>query len=115
MGRAKVSGNWCVKLESMGTLKHRTRSISFRITEEEFIELRQAAIADEAPSVSEFARRAVFRLIRETPEVISATTQMRKIDRRLSRLQQLLERKTQRSSEGAVTDRTQRSTEIPEA
>jgi hypothetical protein len=114
MGRAKVSGSWCVELESMGTLKHRTRSISFRITEEEFMELRRAAIEDEAPSVSEFARSAVFRLIRDTPEIISATTQMRKIDRRLFRLERLLERKT-RSPEGTVTDCTQRSTEIPEA
>jgi hypothetical protein len=76
----------------MGSLKHRTRSVSFRVTEEEFLELRGAAIAAEAPSVSEFARGAVFRLIRDAPKVFSATTQMRKIDRRLSRLERILNR-----------------------
>lgn len=43
--------------------KRRTRAVNFRLSEEEFEELKRACVAEGARSMSDFARTAVWRMI----------------------------------------------------
>lgn len=43
--------------------KRRTRAVNFRVSEEEFQELKKACATQGARSVSEFARKAVWRMV----------------------------------------------------
>ena len=45
----------------MSILKPRNRLVNFRLTEEEFVYLREACLAQGARSISDFARSAVLR------------------------------------------------------
>jgi hypothetical protein len=69
--------------------KRRTRAINFRLSEEEFRELKRACAAGGARSVSDFARAAVCRMVVGGIEAgPAAGTEI--IDRRLDQLQQQL-------------------------
>ncbi len=69
--------------------KRRTRAINFRLSEEEFRELKRACAAGGARSVSDFARTAVWRLVISSFETEPATGSA-KIEMRLAQLQQQL-------------------------
>jgi hypothetical protein len=47
----------------LAVLKPRTRLISFRLSEEEYLKLRGACLANGARSISEFARQALQRTV----------------------------------------------------
>lgn len=55
----------------MSILKPRNRLVNFRLTEEEFVHLRDACVAQGARSISDFARSAVLRQA-ENPSANSA-------------------------------------------
>ncbi len=55
----------------MSILKPRNRLVNFRLTEEEFVYLREACVAQGARSISDFARSAVLRQAdRPTPSPV---------------------------------------------
>ncbi len=49
----------------MVVFKRKTRMISFRLSEEEYTFLHQASLSTGARSISDFARDALFRLLRD--------------------------------------------------
>lgn len=70
----------------MAVLKPRTRLVNFRLSEEEFQNLRAACASQGARSVSEFARGAVLHLMQagEAPE--AAERRLSHLDERVSEL-----------------------------
>ncbi len=60
----------------MSILKPRNRLVNFRLTDEEFVYLREQCVAQGARSISDFARGAVLRQAdRSAPAPESSTTQ----------------------------------------
>lgn len=70
--------------------KPRTRAINFRLSEDEFEELKRACAAEGARSLSDFARRAVWRMIMRDADTRLPGGSKDKINRRLDKLQEQL-------------------------
>jgi hypothetical protein len=70
--------------------KRRTRAINFRLSEEEFEELKRACAARGARSLSDFARTAVWRMITHGLDTLPLGAVAEDIDGRLDKLQQQL-------------------------
>lgn len=74
----------------MSVLKPRNRLVNFRLTEEEFDQLRQACGDQGARSLSDFARSAVMRQV-EQPNSAQPLNQLGEVvDQLENRLQQML-------------------------
>jgi uncharacterized protein (DUF1778 family) len=69
--------------------KRRTRAINFRLSEEEFRELKRACASGESRSVSDFARTAVWRMVADCLGAEPAAG-AEKIELRLSQIEQQL-------------------------
>lgn len=89
----------------MAVLKRRTRVVSFRLSEEEYMELRNSCIAQGARSVSDYARAAACRLAgaRNGSQESTVEVTIRKLfgsyqelDREVKRLARLIEEPSQR-------------------
>lgn len=70
----------------MPVFKRRTRTVNFRLSEEEFESLRKACLAEGARSLSDFARSVVCRSLGGASEAFSLREGMRRIDLRLDML-----------------------------
>jgi uncharacterized protein (DUF1778 family) len=70
--------------------KPRTRAINFRLSEDEFEELKRACAAEGSRSLSDFARRAVWRMIVQDIDAGLPGTARDRINRRLDKLQEQL-------------------------
>lgn len=70
--------------------RRRTRTVNFRLSEQEFEQLQRACAAEGARSLSDFARSAVSRLAAVAPGA-SIDPGMERIDRRLESLQRQLD------------------------
>lgn len=69
--------------------KRRTRAINFRLSEEEFLELKRACASGDSRSISDFARTAVWRMVVDClgAEPVAGAE---KIELRLSQIEQQL-------------------------
>lgn len=75
----------------MTVLKSRTRSVTFRLSLDEFELLKQVCIATKARSVSDFTREAVLdRVAMRLGENISLSTDLRTLNGRLQALDSVL-------------------------
>lgn len=73
--------------------KRRTRAVNFRLSEEEFEELKRACVAEGARSLSDFARTAVWRMIAtgfNTLPSAAVADRLDKLQQQLSELAGLL-------------------------
>lgn len=81
----------------MTVFKRRTRMVNFRLSEEEYKELKNTCLANGARSVSDFARLAVYRMVdggglsqRLEWTVRDLTGKVEELDREVKRLSRLL-------------------------
>lgn len=74
----------------MSVLKPRNRLVNFRLTEEEFEELRRSSAAQGARSVSDFARGAVMRQVEQprVAESLAGLERLREVDEMVIHLEQ---------------------------
>ena len=71
----------------MSVLKRRNRLVNFRLTEQEYLELKQACSTQGGRCLSEFARTAAFGLARSNTLLEGSTQeQLLTLDRKLSAL-----------------------------
>lgn len=79
----------------MAVFKRRTRTVNFRLSEEEFESLRKACLAEGARSMSDFARSVVCSSLGGHREAFTLREGMRHIDTRLDMLQRELKELTE--------------------
>jgi len=65
--------------------------VNFRLSEEEYEELKKACASEGARSVSDFARTAVWRMVAQGSDAQSLPAATHRIDRRLDSLEQQLQ------------------------
>ena len=74
----------------MSILKPRNRLVNFRLTEEEFVYLREACMAQGARSISGFARSAVLRQADKSGTSVGTSTQDSPSTQSLAELQSMM-------------------------
>jgi len=104
----------------MGVLKRRSRMINFRLSEDEYENLKNFCIARQARSISDLARDAVCRLISADPakapngdlaEMMEKLNgRVNELDREVKRLSRLVVEagRSRRKPEGLETSKTRR-------